>query len=439
MEFLLQQEGSLGTILLLVSLLVGLLYLLMPFFIWRIWFWSHQNSKHLKELNTKLELLIRDIAPDALPPIEAPEESPAEETDEQSATGEEESPADGTSEGDENVLPGAGLEGDLAEEDDMDFSISDEFEDVSDDLADSEISDFTDDEADEGFAGDLSDRATEESPADDSEEDELVMDFDDEEDETSEEMTEETPEEDEEDIFSESTEESEPESEADDRDFTFEKEENVAVAPSEIPVTETDPSDFTVEHFESNEEKSFEFEDVDDSSFDGPEDSFSEEELASDEAPEASTEAKDDWGESSTDDIWGDEAGLPSDTTGTPASQEDEEISFGDESDLGSAFDEPKAEAKDGNIGDVANSFLNDLEDKLNLDSFTEKSTTPPEPPPAPQPDPPKPTEPEPKPTESQSTLFARCEGCGHKLAYKQALSGKRVRCPACRTAFALP
>lgn len=36
-------------------------------------------------------------------------------------------------------------------------------------------------------------------------------------------------------------------------------------------------------------------------------------------------------------------------------------------------------------------------------------------------------------------TRFARCEGCGHKLAYKQALAGKRVRCPSCKTVHTLP
>ncbi len=34
---------------------------------------------------------------------------------------------------------------------------------------------------------------------------------------------------------------------------------------------------------------------------------------------------------------------------------------------------------------------------------------------------------------------LARCGGCGHKLAYKDALSGKRVKCPACQQAFVLP
>lgn len=34
---------------------------------------------------------------------------------------------------------------------------------------------------------------------------------------------------------------------------------------------------------------------------------------------------------------------------------------------------------------------------------------------------------------------LARCGTCGHKLAYKKKLSGKRVRCPACKTPLVLP
>jgi hypothetical protein len=41
--------------------------------------------------------------------------------------------------------------------------------------------------------------------------------------------------------------------------------------------------------------------------------------------------------------------------------------------------------------------------------------------------------------TQRPSVNLARCGGCGHKLAYKEALSGKRVRCPACQQAFVLP
>jgi hypothetical protein len=36
-------------------------------------------------------------------------------------------------------------------------------------------------------------------------------------------------------------------------------------------------------------------------------------------------------------------------------------------------------------------------------------------------------------------TSLARCGGCGHKLAYKEALAGKRVKCPACKKIFVLP
>lgn len=36
-------------------------------------------------------------------------------------------------------------------------------------------------------------------------------------------------------------------------------------------------------------------------------------------------------------------------------------------------------------------------------------------------------------------TRLARCDGCGHKLAYKEILAGKRVKCPACGKVLALP
>jgi len=34
---------------------------------------------------------------------------------------------------------------------------------------------------------------------------------------------------------------------------------------------------------------------------------------------------------------------------------------------------------------------------------------------------------------------LARCGQCDHKLAYKETLSGKKARCPSCRSAFVLP
>ena len=34
---------------------------------------------------------------------------------------------------------------------------------------------------------------------------------------------------------------------------------------------------------------------------------------------------------------------------------------------------------------------------------------------------------------------MARCAACDHKLAYRETLSGKRARCPSCKSAFVLP
>ncbi len=438
MEFFLQQEGSLGTILLLAALLVGLLYLLLPVFIWRIWFWSHQNSKHLQELNTKLELLIRDIAPDALPPIEVPEEpkdeaTTSEETEAEGLATGDESLADEGQTSEEDFFSEETFAGDLSDDNSMDFSMSDEFDDVSDDITNSEISDFTEEETSDDAGDDFSDGTSAEKTAASEEgsedsDDELVMDFDDEGEDDG--FAAESD-----DVFSETDDEPAPESETSDNehsDFIFSKADNEP--PVEIPITETDSSDFTVEHFDSNEEKSYEFEDVDDDSFDGPSDTFDDDELMTEETAADSEQEE----AASTDDIWGEESAVKSGGE-TPAAQEDDDFSFGDEGDLGSAFDEP-ATAEKEDVRNVADSFLSDLENKLNLDSLSQQPATAPEAPVAPQPDP-TPAAPAPKeePAESQATLFARCEGCGHKLAYKQALSGKRVRCPACRTAFALP
>ncbi len=419
METLMQQEGSLGIIILLIALLVGLLYLLMPFFIWRIWYWSQQNNKHLKQMSTNLELLIREIAPEALPPVETPEEK-TEEPAEEAAQGEDDQ--------EDDLFSEESMAGVLADDDSMDFSMADEFEDVSDELSDSEISDFTDEPPEAAGAAGLPEDA--EAPAEDDDEDELVMDFDDGPEESEDDVAEQ------EDIFAEREDTAaageEPVSEGAPSDFAFSREEPPAT--SEIPVSDEDSSDFTVEHFESNEEKSFEFEDVDDDAFTGPNDTFPAEETAP--AAESSTIPENEdsaWSEPSTDDIWGEEA-----AKAPAAESEKEDFTFGQENDFGSAFDEPAKTEE--SVSDTANSFLSDLEDKLNLDSFTEQPAEPPRPAPEPAPTPEPEPEPKPKPeTESQGTLFARCEGCGHKLAYKQALSGKRVRCPSCRTAFALP
>lgn len=44
----------------------------------------------------------------------------------------------------------------------------------------------------------------------------------------------------------------------------------------------------------------------------------------------------------------------------------------------------------------------------------------------------------EPDPAKPQVAL-ARCRDCGHKLAYRMELAGKKVRCPSCRSALYLP
>jgi DNA-directed RNA polymerase subunit RPC12/RpoP len=34
---------------------------------------------------------------------------------------------------------------------------------------------------------------------------------------------------------------------------------------------------------------------------------------------------------------------------------------------------------------------------------------------------------------------LARCGQCGRKIAYPKRLSGKRVRCPSCKSGYVLP
>ncbi|PLY00289.1 MAG: hypothetical protein C0623_07475 [Desulfuromonas sp.] len=418
MEFFLQQDGGFATVMFLIALLVGLLYLVLPIFAWRVWYWTRQNSKHLQDISSKLELLIRDIAPDALPPAEVAEEktetSESESTDE--STGEE---SEFSMEDEGDFFAEEEFAGDLSDDDSMEFAMAGEFDDVSEELSASKISDYTDD----ADPDDLGSVPSEESPDEESEnegQDELVMDFDDEEDDAAPGLT---TDDQSADIFDEVS-SAEPADEEHEDDFLFSK--KPVDPPAEIPVADDESSDFTVEHFESNEEKSYEFEDVDDSS---------------DNTDSTSAPSEESWGEPSTDDIWGEEVAARKPTAPEePADESADEFSFGqDDSDVGAAFDEPTEEKKEEeNVGDVASSFMADLENKLNLDAFEEKPASPPEAPTAPEP-PPAP-EPEPQqPAESNATLFARCEGCGHKLAYKQALSGKRVRCPACRTAFSLP
>ncbi len=425
MEFIFQQEGNLGAFLLVLLLLLGLLYFLLPIFIWRIWYWSYQSNRHLTELNIKLELLIREIAPDALPAVEVAEEPGGEPLAEPSSADDIAAAAafaSATAEAEQDDF--------FSDEDDIDFSMSDDIEDDGEASVDTELPDVGD-EAPGGEEESAEDAAVGEAPGeepteDDEPEDELVMDFEDEPDEGS-------FGDQEEDIFTEEDKDEEEQSggEVDGDDFSFTG--TPPTSSAGIDVSEDASSDFTVEHFESNEEKSFEFEDVDDKSLEGPDDTFDDEDFAAPQAAEPGS-APSGWDESSTDDIWGESsASADADTASAPGADSDD-LSF--DGDVGSAFDEPKNKES---VGDVADSFLSDLEEKLNLDSLAGKQADVPADPPRPAPSAPEPPPAEEKPAESHATLFARCEGCGHKLAYKQSLSGKRVRCPACRTAFALP
>ncbi|WP_066728176.1 hypothetical protein [Desulfuromonas sp. DDH964] len=66
-----------------------------------------------------------------------------------------------------------------------------------------------------------------------------------------------------------------------------------------------------------------------------------------------------------------------------------------------------------------------------------------PEVPAPPAPEPPAPAPPDvislPQDPQRPATNLARCGGCGHKLAYKESLAGKRVKCPSCQKPLVLP
>ncbi|MBE0502137.1 MAG: hypothetical protein IBX47_11940, partial [Desulfuromonadales bacterium] len=96
--------------------------------------------------------------------------------------------------------------------------------------------------------------------------------------------------------------------------------------------------------------------------------------------------------------------------------------------DFAAAFDEIEPSLSSEALDDIAASILKDQESPPPITPETVPEIQP-ESVPAPQP----------PPAAKPATLFARCEGCNHKLAYKETLSGKRVRCPACSVAFKLP
>ena len=96
------------------------------------------------------------------------------------------------------------------------------------------------------------------------------------------------------------------------------------------------------------------------------------------------------------------------------------------EEDFGAAFEQMEPSLSAQSLDDIAASILKDQETPAPIEPETK---------PLPEIEP----EPKPAPVAKPVTLFARCEGCNHKLAYKETLSGKRVRCPACSAAFKLP
>ncbi len=234
-----------------------------------------------------------------------------------------------------------------------------------------------------------------------------------------------------------------------DNEFAFEFDEELGELAEADPISLNDttplsfdetPTNFTGEEFES-EEASFTFETEDDSKSQSldefPDIDFTED--ASIDFDTSEIETENNPFKPSLDEF------PETDFTATADrddESDDKETKEEDPEDFAAAFDEIEPSLSSERLDDLAASILKDQE---TLDSV-EIEPTPsveikaepipnivPEPPPLPE------ISPVSKPAPKPATLFARCEGCNHKLAYKETLSGKRVRCPACSVAFKLP
>jgi len=469
MDFLFA-EGGTGLLFGLLFLLGALLYLLLPFVVWRIWQALKHNGNQLQELNARLERLIGVIAPEAAQPLAEPMTMALPATGDATAeavvaaaamlesdtlpldsqTRDESAPAMVATEtefdfgqDDAAELPSTEKSfASLAEPDDtlqdeveFGFEADDNLPPVEYDLPDS----GADSDQNESFAATNLEPPTTETftaapAADDidvaamSEQDDFELQgnlpSDDDlglgDEET---FTFET----EDDPFSQDLDRFE------DTDFTAENSEDFELEPSPNAISEFswDESGSTLDEDESET----------DLAASTPEqiagDSPSDSELASAFDETVNPHAGSIDADFPADEAWSEPAAT-ADVSGS-----DSEFEF----DLPADFDSDTGFDLDAELQSSTPDFSTGVE-------FTDTAPEPPAPePPAPEPPAPEPPAPEPPkpvpmpefpkpaaPAENKpTTLFARCEGCGHKLAYKSTLSGKRVRCPACQVAFVLP
>jgi len=470
MDFFFAEEGP-GLLFGFLFFLGSCLYLLLPFIVWRIWISARQTSQQMQELNARLERLIGVIAPEAAQPQPAPSpELPA-------STPLPDPPAHA----DTAVTEAAALaaattwaenplqyeESAFTEEAEGGFSFGDEppLEETPSDLDSTGYRETA--EARNAFGFETEDSLP-------------PMEFDMPEDdmETSTDIPwEEEPAAQEEPFPAEPFAATPPAEEygASAESFTEEAPEEEHLG-SEPPVAET-PSDIDVAPV--SEQENFELEgnlseDTDfgeeDFSFETEENEYgqdlnrfadvdfseSTEEFELEPSPGAVSEFSWEQEGSTEDELADEDFSIQPEPTGATdddlASAFDENLNPNiDANDSGFTLPDPTEEPGSGSDSELELELPPDFSMSSDFDLDAElKSSTPdfsgnsaftekaPEPP-APEPPAPAFTPPPPAPENKPATLFARCEGCGHKLAYKATLSGKRVRCPACQVAFVLP
>jgi len=497
MNFLFAEEGP-GLLFGFLFFLGSILYLLLPFIVWRIWLSSQQTSKQLQELNARLERLICVIAPEAAQPLPTPEPEPAPETKSTGTTPQPET----TTDADVAAVVAAAFSAEtppiedvatateptFAEEEETAFSFGDEppSDEAANDLASPSYREMAAAQDESGFETDDGLPPMEFEMPDDGMDASEEMPWEEEPAEQeepfpSESATEESPAE--KPFTAESPAEEPPTEESFAADSfseePFEEESFLADPPATEP-----PSDIDVAPVSEQEDFELEgnFSADANPDFDEDED-FSFETEANDYSQDLDRFADVDFSESSEEFELEPSPGAVNEFSWEQPDEAEDEMADEDftlkpeppaaaDDDLASAFDEnlnPNIDADDNDfdIPDIGQEPEDNAGTELELElppdfsmksdfdldaelksstpdfsvdnTFPEEASEPPAPePPAPEP-PPLVFTPPPAAEAKPATLFARCEGCGHKLAYKSTLSGKRVRCPACQVAFVLP
>jgi hypothetical protein len=540
MDVFFQQEGAVGPLLFSFSLIASLLFLLIPYLIWKIVARLKQNGEKLQEINDRLARVIETLTPEAtLSPL-TDQNEPAEqnqvpfnfEEDSEVATVDENPEAETALNNATDSIPPTDADDDLFE-----FDIPDHFEstdnterydsnetsggtetsETADDFGKTEESDLGEafDHTDDLTDGDTVEESDERAPTspsdnfDDKENLTSTADFENNEEFDLSEAFDPTDDLDTADDFNFTKEESDDNEFATtdlqegvtaaalsldtdfgkdidatefasgpDHEFAFEFDEELGELAEPDPISlndsaplsfDTTAANFTGEEFES-EESSFTFETEDDSTTQAmdefPDIDFTEDASIDFDTTEIETEnvqVKPSFDEfTDTDFTATADRNNESDDNETDSDAKDqsqglaettieresfvaptkETIKEADSEDFAAAFDEIETSLSSESLDDIAESILKDQEPPAPIEIEPAPSVEiKPEPIPkiVPEPAPIPEISPEPQPAPKPTTLFARCEGCNHKLAYKETLSGKRVRCPACSVAFKLP